>query len=103
MKFLFLFLSKNILCDLIGQNRLGNNIEIRDLSSEPILTKSFLMVSIMTQLIKNGSGKNALKKFLKNMRKPVKTKSHGRLRRFIGNYRKKIGRQVAYILIHGRK
>ena len=88
MKNIFLFLYEIILCDSIGQNRLGNNIKIIELSSKPVLTKSFLMVSILSRLVKNGRERNVIKTILNNVRKPEKV-HNGRLKAFIENHHKK--------------
>lgn len=88
MKYIFLFLHEIILCDSIGQNRLGNNIKISELSIKPISTKSFLMVSIISRLVKNGRGRNVVKTILKNVQKPEKA-HNGRLKTFIENHHKK--------------
>ena len=77
MKNIFLFLYEIILCDSIGQNRLGNNIKIIELSPKPILTKSFLMVSVLTRLVKNGRERNVIKTILNNVRKTITRKLSG--------------------------
>ena len=88
MKNLFLFLYEIILYDSIGQNRLGNNIKIIELSPKPILTKSFLMVSILSRLVKNCRERNVIKTILNNVRKLEKV-HNGRLKAFIENHHKK--------------
>ena len=96
MKNIFLFLYEIILCDSIGQNRLGNNIKIIELSSKPVLTKSFLMVSILSRLVKNGRERNVIKTILNNVRKPEKV-HNGRLKAFIENHHKKAKWQVTFL------
>ena len=65
----YLFLSINpCFCDLIGQNRLGNNRMLMNFNRKQsqFRTRSY-MISVLTEMAKTTAGRKAVKKFMKKI------------------------------------
>ena len=66
-------------CDLLGQNRLGNNLHLFQMNRHDASFGNFYMMSMMAEMAKTKSGRSVLKTFMKTV--PTrKTNFRGRTR-----------------------
>ena len=75
----FLTFLSSTFCDLLGQNRLGNNLHLFKMNRHDASFGNFYMMSMMAEMAKTKSGRSVLKTFMKTV--PTrKTYFRGRIR-----------------------
>ena len=70
-------------CDLIGQNRLGNNRMVMNFNKkQPHFRSRSYMMALLTEMAKTTAGRNAVKNFMTKIPNRRAKNSRGRVRRF---------------------
>ena len=81
---LFLLQLTQIFCDLLGQNRLGNNLHLYKIKRFKGDYQDFFSMTLMAEMTKTNSGRKALKKFMKTVQLK-KSNFRGRMRFWISS------------------
>ena len=78
-KIIFMLQLTQSFCDLLGQNRLGNNLHLYKMKRFKGDFQDFYVMTMMVEMTKTNPGRKALKKFMKTVQLK-KSNFRGRMR-----------------------